>query len=730
MTRGKRRPLTRWTLGHLRALIRNRASLLDRRTDACFITQREPLHLTCLKCGCKWQSSKEALQKDRWCPRCTGVELWTYGRARRYAQERGGKVDSSLPDSAPVGTGVQMSCKQGHIWRATKKCMGGGSWCPRCSRNRDSAPQRWNFTAGDLLSLILGKGELLSSVSENDRLYDRHEVRLRCSACGSEWTTKVGSVKRGAWCHHCARNTRWTVGRVRAIASKRGGELITSLDDSHAVLSREHVTLKCGCGHRWKISPSNLNNGHWCPKCCGKSDWTLGRVRQIVADRNGAVVSKLPDDHAVKAASDRIRVRCAYGHEWETDISRLQRSWCGVCASGQGEEICRAYMETLFGEPFPRSHPDFLRHGTTGRNLELDGYCETLKVAFEHHGLQHYKEVSLFRDSHISLVERQRRDRIKRLRCKKHNILLVEIPELHLLTPLSSLREVILRQCRDGGRDAPFPNADIDASKLVAISSFDLALTRAREYALTRNGECLSTHYTGGKAKMRWRCSEGHEWDAVCNAVVGRGTWCPQCGKIVARDSVRRRMRWDSALERCRMYAASMGGRVLSTDYRGVLVPLAWQCSEGHIFNGPPVRFLPTKSYEGRWCTKCKTKREMDEANQLTFERCRRHALKLGGELLSKSCCGVRVNVRWKCRCGNEWDASPGTVLGYRKSATNAGRRGTWCKRCRRIEAERKRQKTVRKTRRRLLPPPLRLGAQPPRAPARVRNRRRFRAGC
>ena len=46
--------------------------------------------------------------------------------------------------------------------------------------------------------------------------------------------------------------------------------------------------------------------------------------------------------------------------------------------------------------------------------------------------------------------------------------------------------------------------------------------------ARQRGGDCLSREYLGVGAPHRWRCAEGHEWEAVARRVK-RGTWCPTC---------------------------------------------------------------------------------------------------------------------------------------------------------------------------------------------------------
>jgi nucleoside-diphosphate-sugar epimerase len=49
-----------------------------------------------------------------------------------------------------------------------------------------------------------------------------------------------------------------------------------------------------------------------------------------------------------------------------------------------------------------------------------------------------------------------------------------------------------------------------------------------RELARMRGGECLSTEVGDGRAKLRWRCAFGHEWEAT-PLLHKVGHWCPEC---------------------------------------------------------------------------------------------------------------------------------------------------------------------------------------------------------
>lgn len=53
--------------------------------------------------------------------------------------------------------------------------------------------------------------------------------------------------------------------------------------------------------------------------------------------------------------------------------------------------------------------------------------------------------------------------------------------------------------------------------------------------AISRNGQCISNQYVSNKSKLRWRCQQGHEWNASFNKIVSANQWCPQCQQERAR---------------------------------------------------------------------------------------------------------------------------------------------------------------------------------------------------
>jgi len=56
--------------------------------------------------------------------------------------------------------------------------------------------------------------------------------------------------------------------------------------------------------------------------------------------------------------------------------------------------------------------------------------------------------------------------------------------------------------------------------------SFNLMLSIVKQH----RGKCLSSTYKGEKTHLLWKCSDGHQWEAL-PTYISSGSWCPLCSK-------------------------------------------------------------------------------------------------------------------------------------------------------------------------------------------------------
>jgi hypothetical protein len=94
------------------------------------------------------------------------------------------------------------------------------------------------------------------------------------------------------------------------------------------------------------------------------------------------------------------------------------------------EIATRNALENIFGKPFPKIRPDFLRNQVTGGNfnLELDCFNRDLMLAVEVNGAQHYKYIPYFHKNNEAFLNQKYRDELKKYMCKENNIKLIEVP--------------------------------------------------------------------------------------------------------------------------------------------------------------------------------------------------------------------------------------------------------------------------------------------------------------
>ena len=92
------------------------------------------------------------------------------------------------------------------------------------------------------------------------------------------------------------------------------------------------------------------------------------------------------------------------------------------------ETLCRAMLEAMLDIRLPKARPRWLVNPTTKRPLELDMYCEALRIAFEVDGSQHEVYSPHFHQSEDHFRYRQLLDRLKTQLCQEAGVLLIRIP--------------------------------------------------------------------------------------------------------------------------------------------------------------------------------------------------------------------------------------------------------------------------------------------------------------
>lgn len=345
--------------------------------------------------------------------------------------------------------------------------------------------------------------------------------------------------------------------------------------------------------------------------------------------------------------NEKLKFQCKFNHIWEAKIGHIKNgTWCPECASGSGERLCKYIFEHLFNEKFIRCRPSFLKNDKTCKNLELDGFCEKLKIAFEYNGRQHFSDDSIF--------ERSKYDDLKKDLCIKNDIKLFQINEIRSSLKYMDIVNEILSQANTfkvniiGSIDA------LNINDIHYTNYGESQLQIVKNIAKSKNGICLSNKYIDSDSKLEFKCNIcDHVWLASFSKIKF-GRWCPSCSNSIKK-----------TLEDAKILAESKGGKVLSTEFKNVNTKILWECNKGHqwLSNYNNVN-------TGFWCRKCADQQKQ----KYRIEDLQLYAENKGGICFDNEYIPGK-NMHWKCLEGHEWFRKGDFELRYKK----------WCPTCNKI---------------------------------------------
>jgi len=185
-------------------------------------------------------------------------------------------------------------------------------------------------------------------------------------------------------------------------------------------------------------------------------------------------------------------------------------------------------------------------------------------------------------------------------------------------------------------------------------------IKEAQYYAKLKGGVCLSEEYVNNNTKMLWKCSEGHEWEAVFASIKHQDSWCIICAKHSKPD-----------IKELQDFALSKNGKLISTEYISNKESLLWRCSYGHEWYASWTNI----SHNDTWCPQCANNIKHD------IQQLQEFALSKNGKLLSTTYTSCMINdLIWQCEEGHTWNSSWYSIKNQ----------DTWCPKCACFKTERR----------------------------------------
>jgi len=353
---------------------------------------------------------------------------------------------------------------------------------------------------------------------------------------------------------------------LRLIRSKRGTCLSNSYDKDN------YLRVKCNNKfHKpWKTSRNNLHAGRWCPECAGVKTASRSKLIKIIKGKGGKVI-----DLTYSNNRNDILLKCRFDHTFSIKITALLvGSWCKECGLGASERITRMVFEKLYKYKFESCRPSWLVNKKTKMPLELDGYSERLKLAFELQGLHHFKAVDYY-GGETTLNKIKHRDTLKRRMCHEHGVKLIAINWFNPTMNNGEINDYFRKEFERNGIPWPIGDKDIIINlKSVFLTGKQNEYTQKVFIAAKNQGKTVLNHFIHSSMDIL-DCLDpnGHlQKIAASELLTGRSIYCRKCAGKDYDEKVYQEL------------AKRYGFHFIGPMPKKKNMKTVWECSQGHRF--------------------------------------------------------------------------------------------------------------------------------------------------
>ena len=242
--------------------------------------------------------------------------------------------------------------------------------------------------------------------------------------------------------------SKYTLEEVRGLAKKKN---VVFIGDSFKDENYQEHEWKCiKKGHHFRSTLNAIRNNK--NSCCVCYEDTLFnsiiKIEKWLKDNEPEISIVKGEKYEGNDSSIKLCCSNCENISFKRPHQLKERSLCVFCKGNTSELIVLQYMKQLFGGVWQyNTQPFEWLKNEKGNKMQLDGYCEELNLAFEHHGVQHYKVVGKMTLDEKMLRESKARDKKKEKLCFENEIKLIVINQLNTKTMEQNLKEEIKSQC-------------------------------------------------------------------------------------------------------------------------------------------------------------------------------------------------------------------------------------------------------------------------------------------
>lgn len=286
------------------------------------------------------------------------------------------------------------------------------------------------------------------------------------------------------------------------------------------------------CGHNNKISLTCFQRGQGilCSDCSinkriitkSKTQFkkTYKKLLNLINLHGGKLLTSIEN---FNGCFDKINIICELNHEFLSNYESITKGiWCPTCLSINNqvkEPICRRIFEFLLNVKFEKIRPEWLRYN--GYKLELDGYNEEIKTAFEVNGIQHYKQIDWFKNHDLNY--QIKKDKFKEKICKQKEIILIIIP---YNVGLYKLFDYIKEECIK--HNLKINNNEMPKDIMKLNNEKDEIYKKIINKCGELKGKCFDNQCIPSEL-MTFECKYRHKFKRYAQDLLKNNNWCKRC---------------------------------------------------------------------------------------------------------------------------------------------------------------------------------------------------------
>ena len=436
---------------------------------------------------------------------------------------------------------------------------------------------------------------------------NKFKAEFECN-CGYRWTVRVSNILRGSWCQACAYNEKSinsagtknsimknAILQTRKIIIENNLKYKKTYDEYvHVIVNHDRYMIKI----KQDIVNINAYYNEFIKIIENKNKHINVPINIELSQQIMNMLEKSNINCLTNYGFEENKYnlfKCNIGHMFMASTKHIiinkknDRNICFKCSRTTEENICTSIFEYIFEKEFMKVRPKWLDDNEDNR-LELDGYNEELKIAFEYNGPQHYMHIHNMTDTLQSLLKVKKNDLIKMRKCKIMNIKLIIIP---YWIKINDMYNYVINQCIINNIDIingkEINNIDLLKHNNANSRIYNNIIKICKKFGVT----CLNIQCVKSERILTLKCNKNHIFTKRTKHINIQSSTnlCGECSRA------------QMIHDKCKAIIDKKEGILLSTIDNTTDKFIKIKCSDGHIFD-IEFRLL----CRGQFCKICKQK--------------------------------------------------------------------------------------------------------------------------